>query len=170
MIIQNKLKFIPYQDSFKDAFLAYKKKLHIILKDVRNSITHFGSTAIPQTIGKGVIDIMIILNDNKTMLKTKKILEQAGYFCINNNKNKKRIFLATNPIESQPFDAHIHLVIKNTPEHKNPLKFVRALNENPQLVKKYNKLKLKLFRETDKNRRLYTQEKGDFIKQITNIK
>lgn len=165
MTIQNKLKLIPCQNAFKSAFLAYKKKISAILKNTNHSVAHFGSTSVPQTIGKGIIDIMVILNSEKDMLKTKKILEQSGYFYIGNNKNKKRIFLASNPIESQPFDAHIHLVVKNTPEHKDPLKFVRAMRKNPQLVKEYNKLKLRLLRETNKDRRLYTQEKTDFIKQ-----
>lgn len=170
MASNHKLKLISHQESFKLAFRLYKKKLQGILANIKHEIQHFGSTSIPRTIGKGVIDIMIIFDDKKTILKAKKNLEKSGYFNRKKKKRGKRIFLASNPVESQPYDAHLHLVKRGTPEHLKPLKFADSLRKSPRLVNQYNKLKLKLLHETKGNRPEYTERKSGFVSQVLNQK
>jgi len=166
-----KLQLVPYHKNSIKIFKQEKERISDILDGLKYQIEHFGSTAIPGTLGKDIIDIMIIFDSNVSRLKAIKLLKDAGYFLDKNNSQRRgdRIFFSNSEKESNPGDTHIHLVIKNSKEHINPLLFRNYLLKNKQCVKEYNNLKNRLSVKLNLNRKEYTKNKSDFINKIIEL-
>ncbi|MFH0892490.1 MAG: GrpB family protein [Candidatus Falkowbacteria bacterium] len=159
-----KTKIIKYQKDFVKIFKSEKEKLKKILnKDTR--IEHFGSTAIPGTVGKGIIDIMAIFKNEKDRNDAVSSMKKTGYH-VGDRKTSRgnRIFFSSTPKESRPKDKHIHLVIKGTKEHVEPILFRDFLLKNKEYIDQYNLLKDRLSKQY--SREEYTQSKTDFVKDI----
>lgn len=165
------LKLTTYKRSDIDGvFKTEKKKLKTLLNGLVFEIEHFGSTAIPGTFGKGMIDIMFIFPSERVQLQALEKLKQAGYRQGELNKKRDgRFFLTNNQNQSQAGDVHLHLVIKDTDQHKGPLFFKKHLLENHKDVEEYNKLKKKLASKFNFDRKSYALGKRDFIEKIVEI-
>lgn len=60
---------------------------------------------------------------------------------------------------------HIHLRL---PDDKDEILFKNFLNNNAEVAKEYEKLKLALAKQYKHNRDAYTNAKADFVKEIMN--
>jgi GrpB-like predicted nucleotidyltransferase (UPF0157 family) len=130
-------------------------------------IEHIGSTAIPATIGKGIIDILVICNNEKDQLAIRFKLINIGYIQGELNKVPDgRLFFCNSKKQTQLGDIHLHLVIKNNINNQVSLKFRDYMLKHPKEVKAYNNEKKRIAEENGNSRHEYAVHKGDFIKKI----
>ena len=158
----------PYSDNFPLIFRKEQQRLREILGN-DCIIEHFGSTAIPKTPGKGIIDIMVGFSNWQNLQKAIPKLSKNGYILSkkDQNKRKNRVFLSTSgEKESCLGDIHLHLTLKNHPIFRDAMVFRDYLRQNSQLRQKYGKHKGDLIKRINGQRSDYAQLKGVFIKKV----
>lgn len=161
------LNIYKYNSSFLLLFKKEQKKLEQILGNIC-IIEHIGSTAIPKVDGKGVIDIMLIFEEQNEIETAINQLQKNGYFLANDKIDRKgRFFLSsTGKKESDFGDIHLHLTTKNNDDYLNAILFRDYLKYHPKKRQEYVDLKYKLFNEVDGDRKKYTELKSNFIKKV----
>lgn len=138
----------------------------LIPKEYIIRIAHIGSTAISNIWAKNIVDILIELNLETQLEEVKNILTNNGWLCMSEDLN--RISLNKGYTKHGFADKvfHLHLRIKGD---NDELYFRDYLNENENIAKDYESLKLSLWRKFEHNRDGYTDAKTDFIKKYTQI-
>ncbi len=130
-------------------------------------IHHIGSTAISKIWAKPIVDILVETESRKEMQELAHIMESEGYILMNES-NIPRISLnkgyTADGFAERVF--HIHLRINGD---NDELYFRDYLNKNPNIAKKYEKLKLDLWKQYKHDRDGYTNAKTDFVKKYTKI-
>jgi len=157
-----KVKILPYNQNFQKIFEKKKREISQVTQDCE--IYHIGSTAVPNLGGKGIVDIMIAINDLKKAKNVVERLKDMGFTHIH-PEEEGRIFLSTGK-ETEIGGFHIHLVEKESDAHKELLFFRDYLRDNREEAERYFKLKLKWKREAKEERSVYTKLKTDYIKSI----
>lgn len=159
----------PYSAEYNKKFKEEKAKLQGILGG-KCRIEHFGSTAIPGVLGKGVVDVIIGFNSWVDVQKAIPLLQANGYSLSYNKQGEGRIFLSTTGEKESSFlDIHLHLTNKNSAVFKNALFFRDYLKKNKQLRRQYNELKKQIIKTVKGDRSLYTKLKSNFIKKVLNL-
>lgn len=69
-LADGELKFAEYDPIWPDLFVKEKQKLEAVLRDRVLDIQHIGSTAIPGTIAKPILDLSIAVNNFETRTLT----------------------------------------------------------------------------------------------------
>jgi GrpB-like predicted nucleotidyltransferase (UPF0157 family) len=161
------LKLIPNDlSASRNIFSKEKLKLEKLLQDFATTIEHIGSTAIPHTIGKGIIDILLICSTEKDQQKIRDILVTQGY--TQGELNKKpdgRLFFFSPDRQTQAGDIHLHVVLQNS-SNLQSLALRDYLLAHPEEVKHYNQEKTRLSQNTDNTRHAYAVQKETFIKEL----
>lgn len=152
-----------YDPKFPDIFQKEKKRLTKILAATRANfeIEHIGSTAIPGLDGKGVIDIMIVLDDFSQKDSVLSALIDSGLYHKETAGSEGRIFLSDRPLSSDKVRFHYHIVSKDSKDHKEPIFFRDELIKDPTKAKEYLKLKKGLSQKA-KGPREYLEGKEKF--------
>lgn len=147
-------------------FQKEKSRLQQLLANYSISVEHIGSTAIPQTIGKGIIDILLICADETAQSEIRNILIDNGYIQGELNKVPDgRLFFSNTPHQTQAGDIHLHLVVKDS-NNLESLAFRDYLIQHPEEVAAYNQEKTKLAKAANNNRHEYAVHKADFIQSL----
>ena len=148
-----------------ELFLKTKKLLTKLLGD-NDSIIHVGSTAIPDMVGKNIIDILIGADDSIIFNKYSRILSNNGYYP---GKNSTEIyqFFASSEQETKSGDIHIHLVIKNTQRYNDFIILKNYLLNNKNERDDYSDFKKEILsKTTDRNE--YRKIKSKFVSNLLN--
>lgn len=144
-------------------FLELKKHL-IKIFNYEISIHHVGSTAIPDMIGKNIIDILVGVENETEMDKFSNILKDNGYFQGYNRTSIYRFFASTKN-ETQSGDTHIHLAIKNTDRYNEFLLLKEFLLNNKEERDNYCALKKEILsKTTDRNE--YRKIKSEYVSSL----
>ncbi|MEI6054030.1 MAG: GrpB family protein [Candidatus Saccharibacteria bacterium] len=164
------LQLHEYNNQYVNIFIGVSNKLRSIL-DNQCEIHHIGSTSIPGTDGKGVIDIMLAFNNHKAIKQAINKLQLEGYYLSNNPINTEdRVFMSSSgQTESKEGDVHLHLTTKNSDIHRNAVLFREYLINHPEIKQQYIDLKYKIKDKVGNDRPAYTKAKADFIKSIIAI-
>lgn len=157
-----KLGIYPYNLKFPEIFKKEREKISKVIKNCE--IHHIGSTAVPGLGGKGIIDIMIGINDWKEAKEIVKKLKNLGFTHVHPKENG-RIFLS-NKKGTTFGDLHIHIVKKRSKEHKEHLSFRDYLRKNKKEIKRFFKLKRKWWKESRRNREKYNKLKERYVEEI----
>ena len=135
-------------------------------------IEHFGSTAVPGSAAKPVIDILVEVTSFKTA-KRKVIPELKnqgyGYTWVTNQPKPPghMMFMKGYDIAgAEQLRYHLHVAPVNHPLWDRLL-FRDYLRRHPEAVKRYEKLKYRLAGLYRNDREAYTEGKAGFIKKIT---
>lgn len=126
-------------------------------------IAHVGSTAINGIWAKPIIDILIETQNKEDFEAVYHALLDGGYICM--YKNERIGFnkgYTKDGFAKRVFHIHVHL----NGDH-DELYFRDYMNENSLLAKKYEDLKLELWKQYEHDRDGYTNAKTDFIKTYT---
>lgn len=154
----------------KDWEVWYEEEKRIITslipKEYIIRVAHIGSTAISNIWAKNIVDILIELNLETQLEAVKNILTNNGWRCMSEDLN--RISLNKGYTKQGFADRvfHLHLRIKGD---NDELYFRDYLNDNENIAKDYESLKLSLWRKFEHNRDGYTDAKTDFIKKYSKI-
>ncbi len=159
-----KVKIYPHSSNFSKIFERNKKEILEFFGDCE--IYHIGSTAVPGMEGKGIIDILIAINDWEKEEKLIEKLKNLGYTHIH-KREKERRFVSKEPEEVGYGEAHIHIVKKDSNEHYDLLAFRDLLIENHSLAQRYSKIK-----EDSRGKCLleYQQKKNNFFQSLQDDK
>ena len=139
-------------------------RLKNILGDAIVDIQHVGSTAIPSIKAKPIIDIAVLANDFKGVLALENELQQNGFYYRPSDENNQLLFACGSLYDGAGEEQthFIHFVLKDSMEWINYVNFRDYLNNNYDVAKQYEALKIKLS-ESAKDRAEYTAGKHDFI-------
>lgn len=127
---------------------------------------HIGSTAIKSILAKPIIDILILVKQDKQLNDIADILQQNGYIVM--SVSDKHISLNKGYTENGFAEKvfHLHIRFEND---KDEIHFKDYLNSNYEVAKEYEKMKLQLWKKYEHNRDAYTEAKTEFIKKYTEL-
>lgn len=128
------------------------------------NIYHIGSTAIKDILAKPIIDIIIEMDNYEHFSHIKPILLSQGYLCM--AENEKRISF-NKGYTQRGYDRkvfHIHLRLKGDIDE---IYFRNYLNLHQDIAKKYEQLKLSIWKKFEHDREGYTNAKFEFVSLYT---
>lgn len=129
-------------------------------------ISHIGSTAVRGIWAKPIIDILIEVPDSVTLKAIKQQMTADGYLCMSDKES--RISLnkgyTAKGFAERVFHIHLRLINDN-----DEIYFKEYLNINPEIAKKYEKLKLALWNKYEHDRDKYTTGKTEFVMKYTKL-
>lgn len=165
----NKYVFKPYNPIFPTLFEKEKTKLKNLLGNTV-IIEHIGSTAIPNTGGKGIIDIMVGIGNKQTSFKDILVkLERTGDKHREQADAPERIFFRVDRLDE--FETirryHVHVTYHNSNDWNETLNFRDYLRANPYIVKEYETLKINVLKKNGNDGKLYRKLKEPFIKKYS---
>ncbi|MBN2881249.1 GrpB family protein [Candidatus Woesearchaeota archaeon] len=167
-MVFEKYKFRPFSEKFKQQFYSEKSKLLKIVP-TGSLIFHIGSTSIKGLGGKGVVDILIVVEHNK-FIATKKKLPLAGYtFSETGSKENRFFFYRDYEYSTKHRRVHVHLTFKDTSESVLPLAFRKLISEDLLLRKEYEKLKKEGIKLSRGDGSKYRSHKNEWIKEKSEI-
>ena len=156
---------VAHDDRWIDNYNEIEKTLTGLLSDqpiIR--ISHIGSTAIRGIWAKNIVDVMVEIPQSADMKDIAQILEQNGFIIM--SSETERISLNKGYTENGSADKVYHIHLRYAGDN-DELYFRDYLNEHPDVVKEYEELKLRLWKQYEHNRNAYTDAKTDFISKWT---
>jgi GrpB-like predicted nucleotidyltransferase (UPF0157 family) len=124
-------------------------------------IQHIGSTAIPHTVAKPIIDIAVAIDDLSNIKQIINLLEEGGYEYRGEQGVPDRHLFVKGDEECRTH--HIHVMVKTSYEWKRHILFRDYLRQHPSEAKRYSELKKKLASKFEFDREKYTNGKEEFI-------
>lgn len=170
-LIRNTVSYIPYQNSWHEAFLWIKNELNVPAS--LGELLHIGSTSIVNLMSKPILDLLLEYETKEQLENLIKILEKFGFAykgdCVAKLQKipideNRHFFAYYNNLENVDY-IHLHAFKRNHPEAIKLKEFKQILIENPILKEKYSKLKEDLV-YNNKSRSEYTLGKGELIQSI----
>ncbi|NPD89059.1 MAG: GrpB family protein [Asgard group archaeon] len=142
----------------------FEKEAKLISSQISDyivDIQHIGSTAIPNTIAKPIIDIAVAIDDLSNIKQVITLLEEAGFEYRGEQGIPDRHMFVKGDEESRTH--HIHVMVNTSFEWKKHILFRDYLIHHPSEAKQYSELKKKLATEFEFDREKYTDGKEEFI-------
>ncbi len=168
---KNEIRLEKYTDEWPDEFTKIKNELlkHTQLEEYR--IEHIGSTSIQGMSAKPIIDIVVGVDNLKTVDEALfNSFRKAGFLRLRVEKPKE-IVLAKFTDEMYQVKTHfIHLVEYQQEIWNNLIFFRDYLNSNEKARKEYLDIKTTYLKNTSSGIKEYTDFKEDFVKYIYNKK
>ena len=154
-----------HQEQWKDWFEEEGATLHKLFSQKQViRISHMGSTAIKGIWAKPTIDILVEVSPKCDLNEAKQVLIAHGYISMSESEN--RISLnkgySVSGFAQKVFHLHLRYLGDN-----DELYFRDFLDDNPEIAKEYEKLKLFLWKKYKHDRDGYTQSKATFILEHT---
>ena len=156
---------VPHDARWKEWFNEIGNTLTGLFSDqpvVR--ISHIGSTAIQGIWAKNIVDVMVEIPQSADMKDLARILEQNGFIIM--SSGAKRISLNKGYTPNGFADRVYHIHLRYAGDN-DELYFRDYLNEHPALAKEYETLKLRLWKQYERDRDAYTKAKTGFISKWT---
>lgn len=147
--------------------IAYQNAKQTLQKTLGKNIDihHVGSTAIPNIVGKNIIDVLVGAKDKTQFELFYNKLTNLGFFASQNSKTDIYTFFASSQSETTSGDIHIHLVIKNTERYNEFLILKNYLLEVPQEAQNYSDHKKQILTQT-LERKQYRQIKSEYVSAL----
>jgi GrpB-like predicted nucleotidyltransferase (UPF0157 family) len=149
---------------WNDWYVEEEKRIKKFLQIVDARISHIGSTAIHDIWAKPIADVLLEIPETVSMETIKNILTDNGYICMSETACRKSFNRGyTNEgFAERVFHLHLRYYGDN-----NELYFRDYLNDNPDVAKEYETLKLSLWKKYEHNRDAYTDSKNEFVNEYT---
>jgi GrpB-like predicted nucleotidyltransferase (UPF0157 family) len=168
---RDEIKIVSYMSQWHEEFLRIKKKIVNQINLKENCIEHIGSTAIKNMSAKPIIDIMIGVNDLKSLDKSFFTgLELIGFLRLKVKFSDKIVFAKFTDNSYEEKTHYIHLIEYNSSLWKNFIFFRDYLSNNKNAKEEYINLKLNYFQKKSTGIKEYTLYKEEFIKKILSLK
>jgi GrpB-like predicted nucleotidyltransferase (UPF0157 family) len=165
IMLENKFSFKPYNSKYKIYFKKEQKQLQDTLGK-NASIEHIGSTYISKLGGKGIVDVVVGMN-NKNLEKYIIPLEKSNYVYRKCASKPGRIFFRKDYLfKGKVRRVHIHLVKYKSHEWNELILFREFLKNHPSNAKEYGALKKKAVHQSKGNGLIYKNIKGTYINKI----
>ncbi|MGR5150107.1 GrpB family protein [Photobacterium alginatilyticum] len=160
------VQLIDYTPSWSKAYELIASVIIPHLGDA--TVYHIGSTAIPGSIAKPIIDIGIAYNENSTFEKQILSLESLGFTSKGEYGVEGRSFF-TYYNGDESFDyIHVHAYKQGDLKLKKHIQFRDVHIQSPELLVEYNALKQDLV-ENGVSRQDYPQAKAAYIQKVLSL-
>lgn len=163
-----------YSAGWINDFADLKSEIDKGLGGLNYLIEHVGSTSVPNLDAKPIIDIDIIYENKSEFENVKSRLIEIGYFHngdqgIENREVFKRSGKLTNPILDR-INHHLYVCLKDSEGLERHILSRNYMRKNDWARLKYQKMKYKLAKKANQNKKLYDQLKefnvNKFIDEI----
>ena len=161
-LINNQVYLENNHKLWKTMFSDEKEKLIKIFDKDSFEIEHVGSTAIDKLSAKPIVDIAIGIPSFDIFQKY--LNELSKIYLVKENYDKDEILLVKEKGNKTLF--LIHVIPVNSNRYKNMIIFRDILKSNPDVLKKYELLKIDLANKYPNDREMYTKSKNDFINEV----
>ncbi|MHC6804179.1 GrpB family protein [Vibrio antiquarius] len=145
-----------YQASCENLYRKYELEIAALLPDA--SIEHIGASSIPNAVSKGDLDILVGVN-GKELENAVKLLSTLGF-------NEKSDTLRTPELcmlENSSGEDVAFQVVANGSEFELFVGFRDKLRISPELVQRYNELKMSC---KGRSHEEYRRKKSAFIERV----
>ena len=162
--IYEQVEIVPYDPAWPQRFEAERSRLIVLLPELTD-VEHFGSTAVPGLCAKPVIDILAIVASMDAADRLLPKLCENGYVAspeFNATLPNRRWLMR---YAAGRRTHHLHLVLPNSCQWNQSLRFRDMLRRDPKLADEYAELKRALAKSHPADREAYTSAKGDFIRR-----
>lgn len=136
----------------------------VLLHDKVKRISHIGSTAVANIWAKPIVDILLEISQETDMQKIKDILKENGWICMSQSGDRMSFNKGYTEQGFAEKVYHLHLRYEGD---NDELYFRDYLNEYPDVAKKYEKMKLELWKQYEHDRDRYTEAKAEFVAKYT---
>jgi GrpB-like predicted nucleotidyltransferase (UPF0157 family) len=130
------------------------------LGDIAIAVEHVGSTAVPGLASKPVIDLDVVVRTRTDVPVAIERLQPLGYRHQGDKGITGREALAWPKDTSR---HHLYVVVEGSPPHLDHVRFRDCLRRDPELARRYGKLKMALAATHGDDRERYTEGKARFI-------
>lgn len=158
-------KFEPYNSNSPQVFQEVRNLILKVLPEVE--IEHIGSTAIPGTFGKQIIDILIPCCQSeftKILYKLEEISFQDTPFT--NIPEERPMKVAGIVFKNNFYNIHVHLTPKKSVVHLDNIYFRDQLRKNPLLTREYEMIKQQAVNSGKVEATEYNLAKTPFIQAV----
>lgn len=127
-------------------------------------ISHIGSTAIPTIWAKPIVDILVEVPREHSLIDYKAPIMSCGYICM--SQHEDHISFNKGYTETGFAERVFHLHLRHS-GNNNELYFRDFLIEHPDIASDYERMKLDLWKTYEHDRDGYTNAKATFVKKYT---
>jgi GrpB-like predicted nucleotidyltransferase (UPF0157 family) len=160
----NTIVVVDYDPTWPVRFEQEKAQILAVAGEYIEDIQHVGSTSVPGLAAKPIIDILVAIRDLALVEKTVEPLQSLGYGYFGEFGIPERHFFPKPPPSGWSHRTHhIHMVLKNSNQWENQLRFRDYLRTHADARQEYAALKRTLALEFADNREGYTDAKQDFV-------
>ena len=148
---------------------TYRREASLIRKTLGRQfidLEHIGSTAVPGTVTKPIIDILGMVKNLKGMARHRRKIESIGYTWKGAAGLRGRRYFTRNSEDDRVCFFHLHCYQADDIEIERYLLFRDYLRKHPKAVEEYNRVKRQLKRKFKHDRLSYTEGKTKFITGI----
>ena len=156
---------LPYDEQWKQDFLAIKAELAEALGELATGIEHVGSTSVEGLSAKPVIDIDVVIRDHTLLEDVISALRKIGY--------QHEGDLGITGREAFRYDGKEHLrkhylyvCPADSPELKRHVAFRDFLRTHPDAAREYGRIKEEGARRYPDDIDRYIEYKSPFIERI----
>lgn len=157
------MKLSVFQETWRRDFESIAQLLSPALVGTSATIVHIGSTSIPGSISKPIIDIDVVARTTEESDNLLRGLESIGYV------HRGDLGISGREAFFHPPHLayhHLYLVQENSGAYRDHVDFKSALIASPQLLAEYNSLKRGLEYLLSSDRAAYTEGKREFIEKV----
>lgn len=156
---------VEHNKSWNEWYQEERKFLQTILSGINiKRISHIGSTAINGIWAKPIIDILIEMKNKDDYNSAYNILVDKGYLCMYKKDTQIELNKGYTNYGFAERVFHIHIRLEGDIDE---LYFRDYLNDNIDIAKEYETLKLSLWKQYEHNRDGYTDAKTEFVRKYT---
>ena len=153
-----------YNSDWQKEFEKEKENLKEIFKDVAVTIEHIGSTSIEGILAKPIIDIAVGVNELNDFEKVRNYFMKNKDYSVREENTQGEILVRKGT--SECITHLIHIMEYTSERYRNTIIFRDYLRKNLEDKNEYENLKKELAKKYKDNRKMYTENKNDFIQRI----
>ena len=169
-MVKNPVTIVAYDPAWPAEFAALAEVLHGYLEGTPSLIEHVGSTSVPGLAAKPVLDVDIVLPDERFLPIVTMRLESAGYIPegekgVEGRYSFKRssVDVPRSPKRTSWPRHHLYAGTRDAPGIRDHLVFRDALRNSRELADQYAELKRTLSAQYPEDGDAYCEAKTEFI-------
>lgn len=164
---RGQLEILDYREDYARIYEKEKDNLLKIYKDKIKKIDHVGSTSIKNIKSKPIIDILIQTDDLDDFKKFTEENVESDIYTIKKEPTMGGDYLIRKE-ENNKVKAFIHVYQTGDMNGITSIMFRDYLNKHEDEKKRYEELKIALYKKYKNERKKYTYGKDKYIKEIIN--
>jgi len=160
---------MPWEKVWEKKFRQEKDSIKLILHSngLDAQILHVGSTSIQDMPSKPIIDILMLIEDEKPFEPFIDVLQQAEYRCLGECDRPGRYFFTKGDLPNNSF--YLHLCRKDHQVAKDQLLFQKIERSDSTVFRNYISMKYLAASAYPDDRTFYRILKGTFINTVLHL-
>lgn len=153
-----------HRNCWADWYAEEESLLHGALREKAVRISHVGSTAVKTIWAKPIVDILVEIPPSEDMEALTKALEPCGYRCM--SQSAERMSFNKGYTENGFAEKVFHLHLRYAGDH-DELYFRDWLRDHEKDARRYEAMKLSLWKMYEHDRDGYTEQKTGMVAEMT---